>query len=299
MSAATRRRRVDGLLLLDKPTGPSSNAVLQRVKWLYRAEKAGHTGSLDPLASGLLPLCFGSATRLGSLMLAGDKGYRVRARLGETRVGGDATGELLVRTPVPELHAALIEAALAPLRGDILQRPPMYSALKHQGRPLYELARAGIEIERGVRPVTIHRLAVLAIEDGDVELAVDCSKGTYIRSLVEDFGAALGCGAHVLSLRRTWSAPFREPQMVAMDTIEGLAGDLPALDALLLPPAAMLAGLPRAQLDPAAAIRFCHGNPVPYQGPVAETLAVFEGDGNLLGIARGDGEMLWPGKVLV
>lgn len=282
------------MLLLDKPSGPSSNAVLQRLKWIYRADKAGHTGSLDPLASGLLPICFGEGTKLSTWMLAGDKGYRVRAQLGETRVGGDATGEVIAQCTVPMLDAPALEAILERFRGAIEQTPPMHSALKHQGQALYKLARQGIEIERQARAVQIKRLQLLEAGAGSLDLLVDCSKGTYIRTLVEDIGSAIGCGAHVAQLRRCWAAPFTDPQMHGMEAIESLNRDDEALDALLLPLEAMVADLPSIRLDGQDLQRFSHGNALTLDSvPIAEAIRVLDQDQRLLGIGSSlDGERL-------
>lgn len=243
------RRSVSGILLLDKPAGMTSNRALQKVKWLYQARKAGHTGSLDPLATGLLPICLGEATKISGFLLDADKQYRVRLRLGAVTDTGDADGDVIEQRPVPELDAEHIEAALAPLRGHIQQVPPMYSALKHEGQRLYKLARQGREVERPPRAVTIHRLELLVHAGDELELLVDCSKGTYVRSLVEDLGQALGCGAYVIALRRTALAPFTEPRMIPLDELAELEEDLTALDALLLPVDAGLANWPEVQLD--------------------------------------------------
>jgi tRNA pseudouridine55 synthase len=203
-----RKRAIDGVLLLDKPSGPSSNEALQRVKTLYGAQKAGHTGSLDPLASGLLPICFGEATKLSTYLLTGNKGYRTVARLGIRTDTLDAQGRTLAETAIGDIDRETIEAALKPLRGDIEQVPPMYSALKRDGSALYQLARQGVEIEREPRQVRILRLDLIEWTPPFLVLDIDCSSGTYVRSLVDDLGQALGCGAHVHALRRTWAAPF-------------------------------------------------------------------------------------------
>lgn len=294
------RRRVDGILLLDKPSGPSSNAALQRVKRLYQAEKAGHTGSLDPLASGLLPICLGEATKLSGLLLGADKGYETTARLGIRTNTLDADGGVTAEHPVGALDARQIEAVLAAFRGTIAQVPPMHSALKREGTPLYELARQGVEVERSPRTVTIHRIELQDLDLPRIRLAVDCSSGTYIRTLVDDIGLALGCGAHVAALRRVWAAPFRQPQMHSLAAIEALEGDLPALDALLLPPAAALAHLPQVLVSASEAARLRHGNPVqPLRVPQAPVIAALDPHGELVGIARSeDGVLLHPDRIL-
>jgi tRNA pseudouridine55 synthase len=294
------RRRVDGILLLDKPPGPSSNAVLQRVKRLYRAEKAGHTGSLDPLASGLLPICLGEATKLSGLLLGADKGYVATARLGVRTDTLDADGLITAEAPVAGIDAARIEASLQRFRGPISQIPPMHSALKRDGTPLYQLARQGVEVERAPRAVTIHRLELLAYTSPMLELAIDCSSGTYIRTLVDDLGLALGCGAHVQALRRTWAAPFTTPTMYALEALEALDGDESALDALLLPPATAVAHLPQLTVSLAEAARLRHGNPVqPVRVPQAPVIAAIDPNGELIGIGRSDdGVLLHPDRIL-
>lgn len=296
----SKKRQLDGVLLLDKPSGPSSNAALQRVKWLYRADKAGHTGSLDPLASGLLPICFGAATKLSTHLLTGDKGYRTVARLGIRTDTLDAQGRPLAEAGVDGIERAHIDAALSQFRGVIQQVPPMYSALKREGTALYELARQGLEVDREPRLVRIDRLEVVDWTAPFLVLDVDCSSGTYVRSLVDDLGQALGCGAHVHALRRTWAAPFREPLMHPMPTLDALIGDLSALDALLLPIEVMVEGMPRATISGDDLVRFSHGNPVTLEtAPIDDEVAVFDVDQRLLGIARcRDGRTLKAVRVL-
>ena len=230
------RRNVSGVLILDKPRGMSSNAALQKVRWLLNAEKAGHTGSLDPLATGVLPLCFGEATKFSQYLLDADKGYETLARLGVTTTTGDAEGEVLEERQVTVGREAL-EAVLPRFRGEIEQVPPMYSALKKDGQPLYKLARAGEVVEREARSVTIARLELLAFEAPCATLAVSCSKGTYIRTLVEDIGRELGCGAHVAALRRTQAGPFGLAQAVTLEELVQVhaEGGNEALDRFLLP----------------------------------------------------------------
>ena len=296
----SRKRPLDGVLLLDKPVGPSSNAALQRVKWLFRADKAGHTGSLDPLASGLLPICFGEATKLSSYLLTGDKGYRTIARLGIRTDTLDATGRPLVERGFEHVDADSIEAALRRFRGDIEQVPPMYSALKRGGTALYELARKGVEIEREPRRVRIEGLRLVDWMPPFLVLDVDCSSGTYVRTLVDDIGEALNCGAHVHALRRTWAAPFLDPAMTPMSALDALEGDLAALDRLLLPIEVLTAGIPSARIGADQRVRFSHGNPVnSAEAVIAKEIAVLDQDGHLLGIARcDDGHTLKAVRVL-
>lgn len=285
------RRPVDGVLLLDKPQGLSSNQALMRVRHLYQADKAGHTGSLDPLATGLLPVCLGEASKFTQYLLDADKVYRTRIRLGQRTATGDAEGEVLEEKPVPALDAAAIEAVLARFRGDIRQVPSMYSALKKDGRPLYELARKGIEVERPARPVTIHRLELLAVDGNDWELEAHVSKGTYIRSLAEDIGEALGCGAHVVVLRRLELGPFAQPVMVTLEQLEQAleSGGHEALDALLLPTWVGLADWPRVELSENTAYYLLQGQPVQVAGAPREgSVLVFEAGGRFLGIGEID-----------
>jgi tRNA pseudouridine55 synthase len=237
-----------GILLLDKPVGLSSNAALQRVRRAYGHVKAGHTGSLDPLASGMLPICLGQATKLAGELLAGRKCYTFALQLGEARSTGDAEGEVVERTVVPALTAATVEAALAPLRGPQLQVPPMYSALKHQGQPLYKLARQGIEIERAARPVTIHTLELLELGLGVLQLRTLCSSGTYVRTLGEQVARALGSCGFLAALRRDYVEPFEREPMWTLELLD--AGQYPAR---LLAADRAVPLFPAVRLDAAAA----------------------------------------------
>ncbi|CAQ46815.1 tRNA pseudouridine 55 synthase [Acinetobacter baumannii] len=262
-SAMTRIqfRRLDGILLLDKSTGMSSNAALQVARRLFRAEKGGHTGSLDPLATGLLPLCFGEATKIAGLLLGSAKAYDAEIVLGQTTDTDDAEGQVLLQRPVPAISAEALQAALAALTGNIRQRAPIYSALKQGGEPLYVKARRGDVIEAPEREVQVHAIEVLEQQPERLRLRVTCGSGTYIRSLARDLGEALGCGAHISALRRLWVEPFREPVMVTLDQLRAMveAGDEAGMDALLLPLAAGLAEYPRVDLDADQAHRFCVG----------------------------------------
>ena len=290
------RRAVDGILVLDKPAGMSSNAALQHVRRLFGADKAGHTGALDPLATGVLPICLGQATKLSGYLLDADKRYRVRAAVGACTTTGDAEGPVTRRSDATALTREALEQALAGFRGDILQRPPMYSALKRDGKPLYELARAGIEVEREARPVRIGGLELTAFEPGAFELDVRCSKGTYIRTLVEDLAAAAGQCAHVAVLRRTAAGPFTEGHLVTPQALEQAAErGSEALDALLLPPLAGLAAWPRVEVDAGEAARLARGQPIDV-APGAQGLVAVTGPGGaLLGIAeRGPDGRLAP-----
>ena len=286
------RRPVSGVLLLDKPVGWTSNAALQAVKRLYQAQKAGHTGSLDPLASGLLPICLGEATKLSGLLLNADKAYRFTCRLGVTTATGDAEGEILVTRPVGPLSWEQVEAALRRFTGVIQQTPPMYSAVKRDGQPLYKLARQGIEVERAPREVTIHDLRLLRLDGAELECELRCSKGTYVRTLAADLGEALGCGAHVAELRRLWVDPFREPRMWTLDALEDLlaqAGER-VLDACLLPIEAGMASWPQVRVSEAQAHRLGRGQGLrgPYK-PAGQVAIVDEG-GRGLGLGDVDAE---------
>ncbi|SEO70695.1 tRNA pseudouridine(55) synthase TruB [Aquisalimonas asiatica] len=250
MAAKRHRRNVNGILLLDKPGGGTSNKVLQRVKYVYQARKAGHTGSLDPLATGLLPLCFGEATKVSGFLLDADKRYRVTCLLGATTTTADAEGEVVEERPVPDLGTVDWPALLQGLTGEQDQVPPMYSAVKHQGERLYRLARRGEEVERKARRITIHALDFVERSGASVTLDVHCSKGTYVRTLAESLGEALGTGAHVTALRRTALGPFDGHPMVTMDDVEAAAEQgVDALDALLLPPETGLRDWPAVTLD--------------------------------------------------
>lgn len=282
------RRAVHGVLILDKPKGFSSNAALQKVRWLLNAEKAGHTGSLDPLATGVLPLCFGEATKFSQYLLDADKGYETLMQLGVTTSTGDAEGEVLERREVSVTRED-IEALLPRFRGDIQQVPPMYSALKKDGQPLYKLARAGEVVEREARSVTISRLELLAFENGQARLSVSCSKGTYIRTLVEDLGHLLGCGAHVAELRRTQAGPFTLAQAVSLEELEKAhaEGGAEALDRFLLPVDCGLQDWPVVQLTEHSAYYWLHGQPVRAPGAPAQGLMrVEDHEGRFIGIGE-------------
>lgn len=257
------RRQVDGVLILDKPKGLTSNAALQKVRWLLNAEKAGHTGSLDPLATGVLPLCFGEATKFSQYLLDADKGYEALVQLGVTTTTGDAEGQVLERRPV-NVTQEQIQQVLARFLGTIQQIPPMYSALKRDGQPLYKLARAGEVVEREAREVTITQLVLLDYAGDQLRLSVQCSKGTYIRTLAEDIGQALGCGAHVAALCRTQAGPFQLPQAVTLEQLEQLqtTQGVEALDSLLLPVDSGLEHWPQLQLSEHSAYYWLHGQPV-------------------------------------
>ena len=289
------RRPVDGVLLLDKPVGLTSNAALQTVKRLYQAAKAGHTGSLDPLASGLLPICLGEATKLSGYLLNADKSYQFTCRLGVVTTTGDAEGEALATRPVGVLSRDQVEAALQQFIGVINQIPPMYSALKRQGQPLYKLARQGIEVEREPRQVTIHTLQLLRLDGEELECALRCSKGTYVRTLAADLGEALGCGAHIAALRRTAVEPYDAECLITLDALRERADQgLAALDEVLLPLDSAVRHWPAVQVGSDAAFYLRQGQPVltPH-APTQGWVRLYEGEHTFLGL----GEILDDGRV--
>lgn len=310
MASATRasRRALHGILLLDKPRGLSSAAALGRAKRLFNAAKAGHTGTLDPLASGLLPLCFGEATKFATDLLDADKAYEAELQLGTTTTTGDAEGEVLETRPVA-VSAAMIEPVLEKFRGPISQVPPMHSALKRDGKPLYEYARAGVTLERAARAVTILQLEQLGFTGSILRIAVACSKGTYVRTLAEDIGAALGCGAHLTALRRTRVGELRIADALTLERLEAL--EPVARDACLLGLDRLLANLPRVDLTAFEAGRFRHGQRLQRQGAdpdgaggtggagIAHPQVRVYGPEGLLGLAeqRADG-VLAPTRVI-
>ena len=296
-----RGRPVHGILLLDKPIGMTSNKALQIAKRCYGASKAGHTGSLDPAASGLLPLCFGEATKVSGYLLDADKEYEVVAAFGTRTDTADADGEVVERSPIDSVTEQQLEEALAGLRGPIKQVPPMYSALKQDGRRLYKLAREGKEVERPARSVVIHQLEIVEFDPQRPRLRVRCSKGTYIRTLVEDIAAAIGTLAHVETLRRSAVEPFAGEGMAPLAEIEGLAGDETALDALLLPVDSGLQAFPALQLGASEAFYVARGQAVAAAAGAPEGLVRLYGyGGELLGMGQvAEGEVapkrLFPG----
>lgn len=283
------------MLLLDKPAGMTSNEALQAVKQLYRAQKAGHTGSLDPLATGLLPICLGEATKLSSFLLEADKHYRTVCKLGRRTETGDAEGKIIAERPVEAYSERRIERALEAFRGEIEQVPPMYSALKVQGRRLYELAREGVQVERRARRVTVHELRLEAHRGDELELSIVCSKGTYVRTLVDDLGESLGCGAHVAQLRRTGVGPYRETDMHRLEELEALAArGFEELDCLLLPLDTAVADWPRIRLDSDGAHYLRQGQAIQVsRAPTQGSVALYGPDDRFLGV----GEILDDGRV--
>jgi len=267
LGRSRKGRPVNGILLLDKPLGLSSNSALQRVRHLFGAAKGGHTGSLDPLATGVLPVCLGEATKFTQFLLDADKRYRATFRFGIATASGDADGEILSEDGAPQLTEKQLEQVLPEFRGDITQIPSMFSALKHQGQPLYKLAREGVEIEREARPVTIFSLDIMAFRAGEfpeVDVDIHCSKGTYVRTLAEDIGQRLGCGAYVSKLHRSAAGPFDESQTVSLSALQSLreSQSAEALDELLLPMDAGIAHLAAVELSEDTAHYFRQGQSV-------------------------------------
>jgi tRNA pseudouridine55 synthase len=288
-------KQVDGVLLLDKPIGFTSNDALQKARRLFSAAKGGHTGTLDPLATGLLPLCFGEATKFSADLLDADKTYEAVLKLGVTTDSGDAEGKVTATSTV-NTEKAVILKLLPQFTGDIQQIPPMHSALKRNGRPLYELARQGIEVEREARAVTIHAIDLLDFAGDALTLRVACSKGTYIRVLAADIGAALGCGAHLTALRRTRVGDLDLEGAVTLAELEGL--DETGRINHLKPVDALLHTLPILTVEGEAAQRFSHGNPVDLPPGLSGKIRVYE-NGKLIGIGEpGSGDRLWPKRLV-
>jgi tRNA pseudouridine55 synthase len=282
------RRKIDGVLLLDKPAGITSNLALQKAKRLFNAEKAGHTGTLDPFATGLLPLCFGEATKFSQYLLDADKVYLAELRLGVRTTTADPEGEVLETRPVTA-DAAAVRAVLPRFVGELSQVPPMHSALKKDGRPLYDYARRGIEVERAPRRVHVHRLDFLALAGDLLTLRVHSGKGLYVRTLAEDIGAALGCGAHLRALRRERVGDFALADAVGLAALEAM--DAAAAEACLLPADRLAAGLGRLDLDLDSAWQIRHGQAIWRSGlRVGERLRLYGPDGGFLGVAEVDVE---------
>ncbi len=264
LSPRRMKKNINGILLLDKPAGLTSNGVLQQVKRLYMAKRAGHTGSLDPIATGMLPLCFGEATKFSQFLLDSDKYYYVTAKLGKRTSTGDKEGEVIAERSFSQVTREQLEELLRPFHGEIKQIPPMFSALKHKGKPLYELARQGIEIKREPRSIHIYSLQLESFQDDSFSFHIHCSKGTYVRTLVDDIGELLGCGAHVCQLRRTAVSPYHSCLMHSLPVLEetfrqeGLEGLL----RFLLPIETSVAGFPSVKLSTSAAFYIRMGQPV-------------------------------------
>ena len=295
MARRQKGRNVTGILLLDKPTGMTSNKVLQEVKQLFHARKAGHTGSLDPLATGMLPICFGDAPKVSGFLLDADKRYTVTCKLGIKTNTADSEGEIVEQRPVPELDPDGLEAVLDSFRGDIEQIPPMHSALKHNGERLYNLARQGIEVERKARPVSIYELTLVSLSKDILELEVHCTKGTYVRTLVEDIGESIGCGAHVIQLRRLSVGAYQDPgEMITLDVLRQMEhadrevrGGYVEMDKLLKPVESALGTWPDVQLTDDAAYYLRQGQPVLIkQCPTEGLVRLFNKQSQFIGVGE-------------
>ncbi len=302
MARRRKGRPVNGVILLDKPTGISSNDALQKVKRIYFAEKAGHTGALDPLATGMLPICLGEATKFSQFLLDSDKRYRVIAKLGERTDTSDSDGEVVETRPV-DVDLETLEACIDRFRGESDQVPSMFSALKYQGKPLYEYARKGIEVPRESRKITVYEIILHRFEGNEVEMEVHCSKGTYIRTIVDDLGEMLGCGAHVTMLRRTGVAKYPYEKMVTLEQLNELLerahrdeiAPRELLDPLLMPMDTAVEDLPEVNLIPELADMVQHGQPVQVSGaPTQGSLRLTMGEERLF---IGVGEMNDDGKI--
>ncbi len=299
MSRRKRGLNIHGVVLLDKPVGISSNRALQKVRGIYQARKAGHTGSLDPFATGMLPICLGEASKTAAYMLEAGKKYRATARLGEATTTGDIEGEVIQTSPLPEIDPDAINRVLKQFVGDIKQVPPMYSALKHQGKPLYEYARAGIEIERPARPVTIHELKLVSWTSPNLSFDVSCSKGTYIRTLAEDIAGALGSCAHLVELRRVEVEPFGAFPMHSLEQLQQALLEEKLQDCLL-PVDVGLPDWPRVELDSVQSGKFKHGNHCLLSADqgLAGNVRVYGPQDELLGLAVFDVDgILQPARV--
>ena len=295
MARKRKGRPVNGVLVVDKPAGISSNDAVQRAKRLFGAQKVGHTGSLDPLATGVLPLCFGEATKFSQFLLDADKKYRARICLGVSTETGDADGEVIAEADASSVTAAQVAAELKNFVGEIEQVPSMYSALKHQGQPLYKLARQGVEVERAPRKVTVYCAELLQVTGTQIELFVHCSKGTYIRSLAEDLGTALDCGGHVAGLRRLAAGPYKEEQAVSFEKLNAMSGP-EVLDALLLPVSSAVDSWPIMRLHQDTAHYLLRGQPVQVaHAPTEGWVQIFESgeEDRFLGV----GEILTDGRI--
>ncbi len=294
------RRKINGVLVLDKPVGITSNAALQITKRLFEAAKAGHTGSLDPLATGVLPLCFGEATKFSQYLLDADKRYLATFKLGVATNTGDAEGEIVTTAEVPALELNELEKVLDQFRGKIQQTPSMFSALKVNGQPLYKLARQGIEVERKSREVTILRYDILELAGDLLKVDIECTKGTYVRTLAEDLGEALGCGAHVTELRRIKSGPYEEARSISIAALEQMKEEdgLAALDALLLPVESSIENWPAIYLTELTAAYFKQGQAVQVaNAPATGWIRIFSEVESNDPVFLGVGEILEDGKV--
>lgn len=288
-------RSIDGVLLFDKPLELSSNDALQKIRRLFQAEKAGHTGTLDPLATGLLPVCFGEATKFSNALLDADKSYTALLRLGQTTTTGDAEGEITAEHPV-ESTLSDVEAALTRFLGEIEQMPPMHSALKHQGKPLYEYIRKGITIERPLRTVLIHELVLNRFAGNEMEISVRCSKGTYVRTLAEDIGAVLGCGAHLIGLRRTAIAHFKLADGYNFEQLNEMSDA--ARDACVLPLVSLMPDTPKLQLDAVQIKRLAQGQRLGLDTGLPDGKLGLYGPDGFVGVGLQQGRRVAPVRLI-
>ena len=296
MARKKRGRKLDAILLLDKPEGLSSNHALQRVKRLFDAQKAGHTGALDPIATGVLPICFGHATKASTFMLVSDKSYQAKIHLGETRTTGDREGETLDTVDISSLTVEQIQSVLAEFVGEQMQVPPMYSALKKDGKPLYEYARQGIEIERDARPITIYSLEFVSYEAPYLIIDVACSKGTYIRTLAEDIGSKLGVGAFIEDLRRTSVAGFEGDKIYTLDELEAMESK----DDVLLPVDAALQDVPKIKLNTKESHKVRNGQVLDLGDyPSEDLIRMYDVDDQFIGVGEVKQSTLYIKRLMV
>lgn len=314
MARRKKGRNINGVILVDKHQGQSSNKILQQVKWAFNANKAGHTGALDPLATGMLPICLGEATKFSQFLLDTDKTYIVTAKLGVRTTTSDADGEVVSEKPVDVQEAELLDVVMS-FKGESEQIPSMYSALKHEGRPLYYYARKGIEVPRKSRPITVYSIEMNRFAGDEVDLTVHCSKGTYIRTIVDDLGEKLGCGAHVTMLRRTKVGHYPADAMISTEQLQSMGeaareaaddtslgetvlGDYQALDALLLPMDTAPSLLPEVEIDAKAERAFSHGNPAIVMDSQQGLVRVYNGERLFLGVGEVTDKTLSPKRVV-
>ena len=300
MARRRKGRNISGVLLLNKPTGISSNKALQRVRAMLNASKGGHTGNLDPMATGLLPLCFGEATKFSSYLLDADKAYIACARLGQITDSGDADGEIIEQRPVPEITEEQIRQVMDRFTGDIEQVPPMYSALKQNGQPLYKLAREGKTVERKPRPVTIFQIELISWQSPDLTFSVRCSKGTYVRTLAEDMAEALGPGAHLISLHRTHTGGFDADAMIDMDKLQSERDQELSLDGYLMSPDVLVAHFPQKNLSAAESQRILHGQDVANDAELSGMVRLYDAEDQFIGLAEAtNAGRLQPRRIVV
>lgn len=295
------KKNIDGIFLLDKPIGYSSNQALQKVKWLFKAAKAGHTGTLDPLATGLLPICFGEATKFAQYVTDADKTYIASVKFGATTTTGDAEGEVLTQAPVT-FDLATLKKTCAKFLGEITQIPPMHSALKFEGKALYEYARAGVEVERKARQITIYIITVESFVEAVATITVTCSKGTYIRTLAEDIGIALGCGAHLIGLRRTETAGFKICDAITLEQLIEKSEQNASLETLLQPVDAAILNFPAIQLEKNAAFRLTQGQVVKMSDKNIQTMVgevrAYDEESRFLGLCQCEQGKIMPKRLI-